>query len=192
MKRHQVYQSRSIPVPQRLYENHKRLIKVRKELTQKLNRPPTKEELSDAVGMSIVQIDRCVTAMAQKCFSLDQTLHNRAKATNDNSESTFYDLVESNTDESNGAKPEQMFLREDLMKFLDRHLSEVEMNLLLLRYGFSDQSPPHTKNGSLTIAEISRIVDLKPDKVRRMINKSLMQLKAVMGSEWIEYERDLL
>ena len=178
-------------MPQRLYENHKRIRRVQKELTQGLGRPPTKQELSEAVGMSEVQIDRCLTAMSQKCYSLDQQVANPLKPMSSSSEDTMYELVESQTDDSDDNKLKHSLLREDLIDTLYRHLTEEETKLLLLRYGLLDTLPQNLKNGPLTIAEVSRMVGLKPDKVRRMLNKSLKHLKAVMGTDWADYEREL-
>jgi DNA-binding IclR family transcriptional regulator len=53
-----------------------------------------------------------------------------------------------------------------------------------------DSVPNSVKNGPLTIAELSRKVGMKPDKVRRMINKSLKQMKAVIGEEWKDFEQE--
>ena len=55
VKRSQVVQSRVITVPQRLYENHKRLIRTEKEMRAALGRKPTKKELGDAVGRVCVR-----------------------------------------------------------------------------------------------------------------------------------------
>lgn len=193
VKRNQIHQSRVIAIPQRLYENHKRIKRVRKELILKLDRNPTKDELAEATGMSIVQIDRCLTAMAQECYSLDHAVANPLKPLNaDTKHNTMYELVDGKSDETCIQRVEQTLFREDLIDTLRRHLTEEEVNLLLLRYGLSGASNPSVKNGTMTIADISRTVGLKPDKVRRMINKSLKQLKVVIGSEWFEYEREVL
>lgn len=190
IKRNQIYQSRVVSIPQRLYENHKRINRVKMELTDSLDRPPTKKELSDAVGMSEVQIDRCLSAMSQRCYSLDQQISNPFKPNNVGDQDTMYELVASRTDDGDYNNLKHIFLREDLMDALHRHLSEEEATLLLLRYGMMDSVSQSLKNGPLTIAEVSRIVGLKPDKVRRMINKSLKHLKGVIGDEWRGYDRD--
>eukprot|EP00527_Entomoneis_sp_CCMP2396_P007710 CAMPEP_0198142720 /NCGR_PEP_ID=MMETSP1443-20131203/5437_1 /TAXON_ID=186043 /ORGANISM="Entomoneis sp., Strain CCMP2396" /LENGTH=458 /DNA_ID=CAMNT_0043805797 /DNA_START=63 /DNA_END=1435 /DNA_ORIENTATION=- len=74
VKRSQVSQARALPVPHRVYENHKRLIRVQKELEVTLGRMPTKKELGVSVGMSELQVDRCFTAMRQKFYSLDEEI----------------------------------------------------------------------------------------------------------------------
>lgn len=191
VKRNQIYQSRIIPVPQRLYENHKRLIRVQKEMTKALGHAPTKKELGAAIGMSEVQVERCCAAMSQKCFSLDSPLTNTNKPTDASSEKdTLVGLIACNTDDSDYNKLKHMFMREDLIEALNRHLSEEEVRLLMLRYGLEESIAQSKKNGTLTIAEVSQIMGMKPDKVRRIINKSLKQLKACIGDEWRDFERE--
>lgn len=104
----------------------------------------------------------------------------------------MYDLIESRKDDDSYSQQQtHSFLREDLIALLKQHLSEEEVHLLLLRYGLFDSSPQNLQSGPLTIAEVSRMVGYKPDKVRRIINRSLKHMKTVIGAEWIEYEREL-
>jgi DNA-directed RNA polymerase sigma subunit (sigma70/sigma32) len=191
VKRNQIYQSRVVTVPQRLFENHKRIVRVQQELAESLGRAPTRKEIGDAVGMSQVQVDRCCSAMAQRCYSLDQTISNPLKPMSaGNDKDTMYEVIESRNDDNDHNKIKHVFLREDLIETLNRHLSDEETTLLLLRYGLTDSVPMNVKAGPLTIAELSRIVGMKPDKVRRMINKSLKQMKAVIGEEWKDFEQE--
>mmetsp|Transcript_2227 Transcript_2227/g.4083 ORF Transcript_2227/g.4083 Transcript_2227/m.4083 type:complete len:109 (+) Transcript_2227:1-327(+) len=104
----------------------------------------------------------------------------------------MYSIVASVTEENDYSKAEYTHVREDLINTLHQHLSEEEATLLMLRYGLIEDDESHKrKSGLRTIAEVSRMVGLKPDKVRRMLNRSLKQLKSVIGDEWREYEREL-
>jgi DNA-directed RNA polymerase sigma subunit (sigma70/sigma32) len=190
VKRSQIFQSRIIPVPQRLYENHKRLQRVEAELKATLGRQPTRKELGDAVGMSETQVQRSFKAMDQRCFSLDAEVTNKLKPNSgDRENSSMYELVQSKTDDGTN-KLKRIFVREDLIETLNRHLDPDAVDLLLLRYGLMDEKTlPHGFSGPLTIAEVSSLVGLKPDKVRRMINNSLKQLKFLIGDEWEDFER---
>jgi RNA polymerase primary sigma factor len=192
VKRSQIFQSRIIPVPPRLYENHKRLQRVEKELKDALGRQPTKKEIGDVVGMSVTQVERCMKAMEQRCYSLDQGITNALKPNSgDRDMSSMYDIVESKEDGEQN-KQKRVFVREDLIETLNRHLDPEVVNLLLLRYGLKDDiALPNGLSGPLTIAEVSKAVGLKPDKVRRMINDSLKQLKFLIGEEWEDFEREL-
>jgi RNA polymerase primary sigma factor len=191
VKRTQIFQSRIVSVPQRLYENHKRLLRVEQELILVLDRKPTKAELGEAVGMSELQVQRCMTAMDQRCYSLDRQISNTRKPmSNDRGGDTLNDLVQSKTDDGEHTKVKRVLLREDLVETLHRHLSPAEVELLLLRYGLKD-GPSHKLGGQPTIAELSEMVGLKPDKVRRIIDKSLRQLKTSGGDEWMALCRDM-
>jgi RNA polymerase primary sigma factor len=191
VKRTQIFQSRIVSVPQRLYENHKRLLRIEQEMILVLDRKPTNHELGEAIGMSALQVERCMAAMDQRCDSLDRQISNTRKPmSNDRGGDTLNDLVQSKTDDGEHTKVNRGLLREDLVETLHRHLSPEEVELLLLRYGLKD-GPSHKLGGQPTIAELSEMVGLKPDKVRRIIDKSLRQLKTSGGDEWMALCRDM-
>merc|ERR1712232_711220 len=191
IKRDQLFQSRVVQVPQRMHENHKKIALTRKELKNSLNRLPTNAELSRAVGMTEIQIDRCEKAISQKFFSMDQTMVNRmnSNAGLDSNANTLQSIIESKIDENDFCNLDRAFLREDLIKALKFHLSEEEASILTLRFGM-DSEKATSKRGGRTISEVSNMVGLKPDKVRRTINRSLKQLKVLVGDEFEFYNRD--
>lgn len=191
VKRSQITQSRVVAVPQRLFETHKRLLRVKEELKEVLGRQPTRAELGAEIGLSEIQVDRCFEAMTQQCFSLDQEIHNSKKPGSNNSrKDTLIDFV-SNRHDPSIESPSSRFLQEDLLETLNRHLPPLEVELLLLRYGLKECGIPMKIGRQPTIAEISEVVGLKPDKVRRLIQKSLRQLRGAGLQEWISFERDL-
>jgi RNA polymerase primary sigma factor len=192
IKRDQIYQSRVIQVPPRLHENSKRINRIRNELKKALGRPPTTAELVHATGLPEAQIERINHAMKQRTYSLDQTITNRFKPNSiDENKESLYAIIESKTEENDYSRSEYNFLREDLINALHEHLTEEEATLLMLRYGLIENQNSVKRSGIRTIAEVSNIVGLKPDKVRRLLNRSLNQLQAVIGDEWLDYERDL-
>ena len=193
VKRNQVAQSRIVNVPHRLYENHKRLMKIERDLMGSLDRKPTKKELAKASGMTEQQIERCLSAMAQRCFSLDQEITNSMKPmTAQTQRDRLLDILDTKSDDNDEKKLNSMFLREDLIETLHRHLSEDEVELLLLRYGLKELPQSNTRAGSQpTIAELGRVLDMKPDKVRRVINRALKQLRTSSTDEWRSFQQEL-
>lgn len=193
VKRNQVSQSRVLRVPHRLYENHKRLRKIENELMANLDRRPTSQELAKAAGMSEQQVDRCLTAISQRCFSLDQEINNMYKPMSVSSQrDRIVDILDTKSEDSEERKLNSLLIREHLIETLNRHLSPDEVELLLLRYGLKELPRSSTRIGAQpTIAELSRVVGLKPDKVRRLINKSLKQLRASGEDEWRSFQREL-
>ena len=87
-------------------------------------------------------------------------------------------------------QPQDDYALEDIIETLNRQLSPEEVELILLRYGLKDLPGAKKLGAQPTIAELSTAFGLKPDKVRRMINKSLKQLQMIIGDEWSDYERE--
>lgn len=190
IKRDQCSQSRIIQVPQRLHETYKRIALTRKELTEQLNRGPTQLELSKEVGMTVAQIERCETAISQKMYSLDQNLVNRNNPMKlDDHRDTLYSIIASKSDEVEYNELDLNHLRDDLLRALNFHLTKEEAAILILKFGMDDEYASSKKIGR-SIAEVGEMVGLKPDKVRRTIKRSLIQLETLIGDDFRSYNRD--
>mmetsp|Transcript_11174 Transcript_11174/g.18437 ORF Transcript_11174/g.18437 Transcript_11174/m.18437 type:complete len:588 (+) Transcript_11174:138-1901(+) len=192
VKRSQTTQSRIVTVPQRIHETYKRVTKADVKLKKELGREPTKQELATACDISVMQLDKCRKAMQQATFSLDAELQNGNKPNNIQSRrDTMYDIIEYKVDETEHEKTQRLLMKEHLIGTLRRYLSPHEVDLLLLRYGLMDERAlPKGMSGPLTIAEVSNLVGLKPDKVRRIIINSQKQLRHLM-KEWEGFEAEL-
>jgi len=185
VKRSQIMQSRVINVPQRFHETYKKIQKIEKEMADDLGRNPTLSELANACNLTEVQLERCVKAMKQQTYSLDQVITNPFKPNSNSRESTMYDKIAYKCDEYEYTPLENRFMKDDLVKTLRRYLTPREVDILLLRYGLMDEKTlPHGFSGPLTYSEVSRLVGCKPDKVRRVINDSLKRLKPLIANEW--------
>jgi len=192
VKRSQMLQSRLINVPQRVHETFKRVSKVEGELRAELGRQPTKGEIARAANVTVEQLEKCTEAMRQQLMSLDEDLQNNKKP-GSNTGNRKMDMYELLPDEESMELSNQKFMKEDLIKSLQRHLTPLEVAILCLRYGLIDERTlPHGFSGPLTIREVSLLVGLKPDKVRRTINKSLRRLKYLIAHEWPQYSQEVL
>ena len=195
IKRAQIGQSRSITIPQKLYENHRKISKVDQELRQELGRSGTLSEVANAAGISTAQVQRCLLALAQQCFSLDAQIENTLKpgSVSDRRKNTLYDLVREKPDDHESQYLKQQSLKDELIHTLSRILTPHEVDLLSLRFGLIDERiVPLGYSGPLSIAQVSKLVGMKPDKVRRRINASLRQLRSLIADEWNNYEREML
>lgn len=192
VKRSQTSQSRIVNVPQRIHETHKRVSKHEARLRKELGRESTKEELAEACDISVIQLDRCRKAMNQVTFSLDAELENSHKPNSPGSrKDTMYDIISGQVDETEYERTQRLLMKEHLIATLRQYLSPHEVDLLLLRYGLmDDRALPKGMSGPLTIAEVSKLVGLKPDKVRRIIINSQKQLKHLM-KEWENFQYEL-
>jgi len=185
VKKSQTTQSRIVHVPSRLHETHKKIVSAEMSLKKELGRAATPSELAVAVGITPSQLERCVKGIEQKCFSLDADIDNTLKPNTFNSnKDSLYDIL----DKKYGYVDEDLhrsFMRKDLIDALRIYLTPHEADLILLRYGLMDNGE---RRGPLTIAQVSSLVGLKPDKVRRTINNSLARLRKEIGSEWINMD----
>lgn len=189
VKRSQIFQSRVIEVPQRLHETHKKIVQIESQLEEESGRKPNKSELSLAVGITEKQLQRCKDAMEQQCFSLDAEIQNKLNPSKSDNKDTMYDILAATYDNVELQQIENDIMKQALIDTIRRYLSPIEVKLLLLRFGLMDErTVPYGFSGPLTIAEVSRLVELKPDKVRRMINKSLRHLRDLISHEWEDYE----
>mmetsp|Transcript_6323 Transcript_6323/g.15671 ORF Transcript_6323/g.15671 Transcript_6323/m.15671 type:complete len:704 (+) Transcript_6323:330-2441(+) len=190
IKRDQLSQSRIIRVPQRLHETHKKISVNRTKLKGMLQRCPTQQELSKELGITVQQIERCETAFSQKMFSLDQNMVNRNNPlTIGDTKESLASIVATKSDENDYNESDLFHLREDLLRALQLHLTDEEANILILKFGIDDDYASSKKIGR-SIIEVGKIVDLKPDKVRRIIKRSLKRLESTVGDEFRFYNRD--
>ncbi|KAL7533516.1 hypothetical protein ACHAWF_004524 [Thalassiosira exigua] len=196
VKRSQTSQSRIVSVPQRVHETHKRVAVRGAALREELGRKPTDAELARACEITTTQLDRCRKAMAQATLSLDVELQNGHKPNDAGGKAgrrdTLYDVVtEGRADETEVERTQRLLMKEHLVETVRRYLAPHEVDLLLLRYGLmDDRALPRGMSGPLTIAEVSNLVKLKPDKVRRIIINSQKQLRHLM-KEWEDFESEL-
>jgi len=192
VKRSQILQSRVIQVPQRIHETHKKVLKFQQMLEEELGRAPSTEELAEAVGITEIQLERCLAAIAQQCYSLDADIENTLKPNSgDTRKDSRYDIIDAKYGNADYGLQSNI-IKGDLVDTLRTYLSPEDADLLLMRYGLLEEDRHDRKfTGPLTIAELSRIVGLKPDKVRRTINKSLRELRHLISHEWGDYEKEL-
>lgn len=182
VKRSQVSQSRIIALPQKVYDDAKKLRRMEAELYTLTGTKPPHYELAVAAGMTEKYVRRCLEANSLQVQSLDSGLVNVKRGIRTaNEDDSLAALIADDETES----AEEFIARQDMMRYLQRHLSTEQLLLLLLRYGVVGQSPA-------TIAELSDLVGQTPDKVRRRIKHSLIQLKeAGIEDEWMSFAQEL-
>jgi DNA-directed RNA polymerase sigma subunit (sigma70/sigma32) len=113
-----------------------------------------------------------------------------------NSRDTLIDVIESRAVSNDEDFRCRENLRLELIDSLRRHLTEQEVEILLLRFGLVDLSSDTETNEIahppiVTIAELSTRVGLKPDKVRRILNNSLKHLYSVGLEEYLAFKQEL-
>ncbi|NJP07457.1 MAG: RNA polymerase sigma factor RpoD [Chloroflexaceae bacterium] len=154
-------QSRLVRLPVHLGETLNRIQATRRQLTQKLGRDPTDQELAGELGMSEEKM-RELRRTAQDPVSLATPIGEEA-------DSTLADFIpDPHALDADDAAASGM-LRSQIKNALDQ-LTERERKVLELRYGLTDGQPR-------TLEEVGREFNVTRERVRQIEVKALRKLR---------------
>jgi RNA polymerase primary sigma factor len=155
-------QSRTIRLPVHLSERLTAIRKVSLDLAHKLGAMPSRQEISEAMGMPLDELDGLLR-QALTTSSLD------APVNGDEGRSFLGDLIADGDDEEPLDRVERGIHQEQLDRWLS-HLSEQERQVLRLRFGLEGEERQ-------TLAEIGRRLDVSRERVRQVELKALRKLR---------------
>ena len=152
--------SRTIRLPVHIVEREQRMSRAERELTLKLERTPTDEEIAKAAKLPLKQV-REVRKAARAVTSLDRPV-------GESGESSYGDLVAGETppvEEELHLDLAQKALRKALQQLPDR-----EQQVLKLRYGLNGDPDPQS------LEQIGRQLGLTRERVRQLEAQALERL----------------
>ncbi len=159
-----VNQSRTIRLPVHVSDDINKLVKISRELLQKLNREPQVKEVSDAMGVDPAYVRRLMV-LVKKTYSIEHPM-------GENNDYSLMDTIE----DTSAVDPSTLL--EDLDKF--EHVSEWletlndnEREILALRFGLDDREPQ-------TLDVIGRRFGVTRERIRQIEAKSLEKLRKIM------------
>jgi RNA polymerase primary sigma factor len=152
--------SRTIRIPVHIVEREQRIARAERELTVKLERPPTDEEMAEAAKLSLKHV-REVRAAARAVASLDKPL-------GDDGGAAFGDIVA--TDRSDVEEEVVIGLSETLLRAAVAKLPERERVVIKLRYGLDGDEDPKS------LELIGRELGLTRERVRQIEATALERL----------------
>jgi RNA polymerase primary sigma factor len=152
--------ARDIRIPVHIVDRERKIARAERELTAKLARPPTDQEVAKAAKLPLKQI-REVRNVARAVTSLDRPVGEEGDA-------SFGDLVAGHE-----AGPEETLhvsLEEDTLRRAIAALPEREQAVVKLRYGLNGDSDPKS------LEEIGRRLGLTRERVRQLEAQALQRL----------------
>jgi RNA polymerase primary sigma factor len=152
--------SRTIRIPVHIAEREQKIARAERELTAKLERPPTEEEVAKAAKLSLKHV-REVRQAARAVTSLDRPLGDE----NDGSLGDLIGVHEGAVEEEVEVSFQEQTLRRALAE-----LPERERSVLQLRYGLNGDTEPRS------LEEIGRRLGLTRERVRQIEAKALEKL----------------
>ena len=150
-----------VPVSQKLTYN--KAAKVINKYWQTEDRPPSDDELEEATGKTMKQINGAINAK-KVCMSLDTPLGSN----DDDGDSTLVDIVKNNNSPLADNNIEQSYKTNVINKVLNG-LSNKEHDIILLCYGFTGQE--------YTPELISPLFGCTPERIRQIRKEAIKKLR---------------
>jgi RNA polymerase primary sigma factor len=152
--------SRTIRIPVHIVERETKISRAERDLTAKLGRPPTEEEVAEAAKLPLKQV-REVRQAARAVTSLDKPIGAEG-------DSTFGDLFK---DERSDFEEEvEVSLEQETLHRAVEKLPDREREVLRLRYGLDGAEEPKS------LEEIGRRLGLTRERVRQIEAVALERL----------------
>ena len=167
-------QSRTIRIPVYMHEKIGVLVRIQRDLSQKLDREPTREELAEEMGIDIEKLEEMLE-LKRNPKSLDGSLRENED------DSVLVDLIE----DKDAVNPEEeaanQLLKDHIGLILDL-LSDRRSRILRMRFGLEDGCEQNAR-------EVSREVGLSESSIRIIERQSLKELRE---HEAVQLLRDYL
>ncbi len=156
-------QSRTIRIPVHMVERMTRVARVRRDLSQQLERDPTPAEIGAVVEMPVKKVEELLK-LGQEPVSLEAPVGGMDDA------ASLGDFIE---DEPADRPDEQVvrLMRDAGVQDVLSRLPDRERRVIELRYGLDPAGP-------MTLEDIGRVVGLTRERVRQIEVKTLQMLKS--------------
>lgn len=154
-------QSRTIRLPVHMSDQVNRLLREQHQLQQKLGRPPTREELAEALEVPLAKIEQMQQIVRQP-ISLETPV-------GEDEEEELGSLIEDRETPDPEEVAAQVLMNEDLQKKLAA-LPPRELQVLQMRYGLEGEEP-------MTLNEVGRKMGITRERARQLEAQALERLR---------------
>ena len=154
-------QARTIRIPVHMVETINKLIRVSRNLLQKLNRDPTAEEIAEEMDISVERV-REIMKIAQEPVSLETPI-------GEEEDSHLGDFIEDQEAQAPADAASFLLLKEQLEEVLST-LTPREMKVLRLRFGLDD-------GRARTLEEVGQSFGVTRERIRQIEAKALRKLR---------------
>ena len=154
-------QARTIRIPVHMVETINKMVRIQRQLLQRLGREPTAEEVGEEMGMTAERI-REIQKISQEPVSLETPI-------GEEEDSQLGDFLEDRTAEQPPEAASFTMLKEQLTKVLDS-LAERERKVISLRFGLDDGRPR-------TLEEVGHEFGVTRERIRQIESKTLAKLR---------------
>jgi RNA polymerase sigma factor RpoS len=167
-----VNQTRTIRLPVHIAEIVNSYMRATRQLTQKLGRDPSLEEVAKKMRVTIDKV-RSISQVVRETYSLDMLI-------GDQEEDTLKDILQDNNALSPASFSEDIRRREHIDDWL-KQLSVSEKKVVEMRFGLIDGDP-------MTLDSIGKEFGITRERVRQIETQALNKLRAITKRKKIDLE----
>ncbi|SHI70605.1 RNA polymerase, sigma 38 subunit, RpoS [Malonomonas rubra DSM 5091] len=169
-----VNQSRTIRLPVHVADDINRLVKVSREMVQRLKRDPSIEEIAEAMDSDPAYVRRMMILL-KKTYSIEHPM-------GDNNDYSLIDTIEDKNVIDPGSMIEDLDRFAHVLEWMDE-LSENEKEILALRFGLNDREPQ-------TLDTIGQQFGVTRERIRQIEAKSLAKLRKTLEERVLNEDVD--
>jgi len=167
-----VNQTRTIRLPVHIAEIVNSYMRATRQLTQKLGRDPSLEEVAKKMRVTIDKV-RSISQVVRETYSLDMLI-------GDQEEDTLKDILQDVNAISPASVSEDIRRREHIDEWL-KQLSVSEKKVVEMRFGLVDGDP-------MTLDSIGKEFGITRERVRQIETQALNKLRAITKRKKIDLE----
>ncbi|EKD75155.1 MAG: hypothetical protein ACD_44C00211G0002 [uncultured bacterium] len=164
-------QSRTVRLPIHVIKELNIYLRAGKQLTQKLDRPASPEEIAEMIDKPVAEI-REILSLAPDTTSIDVPLM-------DDSQTSVVDTIADENNIDPGELAEQADIETHMINWLGL-LNEREREVIIRRFGLQG----HERG---TLEEVGLAVDLTRERVRQLQIEALKKLRRLVEAEGIKH-----
>lgn len=161
-----VNQSRTIRLPVHVSDDINKMLRITRELVQRMNREPSVKEVATEMAVSSVYVRRLMVLL-KKTYSIERPM-------GENNDYFLIDTIEDTSTISPAVLLEDINKYDMVSKWFAT-LSESEQKILTLRFGLDDKEPQ-------TLDTIGRSFGVTRERIRQIEAKSLEKLRKIVES----------
>jgi RNA polymerase sigma factor (sigma-70 family) len=158
---------RAVRLPVHMIDAYHRVAKCKRELSAKLGRQPTSEEIAEVTNIAAPKIEKMRTFLLDQSFSLDRTV-------SDEDGRKFIDFIQDPNAENRTTADDLVddAMTEEVRAQLDT-LKPIEADILRQRFGLDTDK-------ELTLKEIGEKYNLSRERIRQLQEQALLKMRRAL------------
>ena len=157
---------RAVRLPVHMIDAYHRVAKSKRELSAKLGRQPSTDELGEATGIAPAKIEKMRSYLLDQSFSLDRPV-------SDDDGRKFIDFIQDpNAETAPTDRLVEAAMSTEVRTLLD-HLKPMEADILRQRFGLDTDK-------ELTLKEIGEKYNLSRERIRQLQEQALQKMRRAL------------